>query len=195
MEPKRQEIDDLLDAALKDYSAVEPRSGLEGRVLARLQAERERPAIRAGWWLAAAAAATASVLTIAVIRPAPQPAPPASVATIPHPPIVRRATPPPVSQGTRNPNSLPDGRRTVSNNHPLDTKARAEAPPKRDQFPSPTPLSEQEQMLALFVQHFHREARLTARAQTRLLEEELRERALPPTSAETPSQDSGAEQP
>jgi hypothetical protein len=76
----------------------------------------------------------------------------------------------------------------------VETEVIGKAPAKRDQFPSPTPLSDQEQMLAFYVHQFHCEATLMARAQTRLREEETRERALPVTSRETSEVPSG-EQP
>jgi hypothetical protein len=50
-----------------------------------------------------------------------------------------------------------------------------------EQFPSPRPLSEQEIMLARFVEQFPREAAMIARAQTKLLaqEEEEMQREAP----------------
>jgi hypothetical protein len=53
------------------------------------------------------------------------------------------------------------------------------AVPKLDQFPSPRPLSEQEQILATYVAQFHDEAVLIARARKEAMErdreKELRE--------------------
>ena len=48
-------------------------------------------------------------------------------------------------------------------------------PPRLDQFPSPRPLSEQEILLARFVEQFPREAAMIATAQTRLLAQEENE--------------------
>jgi len=56
------------------------------------------------------------------------------------------------------------------------------------------PLSEQEQLLAHYVQDFGREATLMARAQTQLLEEETRERTRLAADVGT-SQDTTKEQP
>ena len=39
---KQDEFDRMLDAALAKYAAVEPRTGLEERVLANLRAEQAR---------------------------------------------------------------------------------------------------------------------------------------------------------
>ncbi len=68
-DPERK-LDAWLDEALSRYSAVEPRAGLESRVLYRLGAEKRRPARR--WWKAwAPALATAAALiivTLVVIR-------------------------------------------------------------------------------------------------------------------------------
>src|SRR5579863_3792234 len=58
-------LDPVLDAALAKYAAVEPRVGLEDRVLAHLQAERARPPVRA-WWHRSLAGAAAVVVVIAL---------------------------------------------------------------------------------------------------------------------------------
>jgi hypothetical protein len=68
-DPERK-LDAWLDETLSRYSAVEPRAGLESRVLYRLEAERRRQPRR--WWKAwAPALATAAALiivTLVVIR-------------------------------------------------------------------------------------------------------------------------------
>ncbi len=52
MDPIKREpdIDQWLDAALSQYAKAEPRAGLEGRVLATLQAERNRVGLKRNWW-------------------------------------------------------------------------------------------------------------------------------------------------
>jgi hypothetical protein len=60
-----------------------------------------------------------------------------------------------------------------------DNRILQAAAPKRDQFPSPQPLSEQEKLLASYVAHDPHHAVLIARAQAELErqdhEEEIRE--------------------
>jgi hypothetical protein len=198
MELEVHRLDELLDRALHNYGAVEPRIGLEGRVLARLQAEREKPAGGAGRWvLATTAAAAAAALGIALFRsvpPRPAPAPLPAVASIGHPPMAGSPRPPVLSQSRPKPHTLSTGYPAAgASARPLEANAIAETLPKRDRFPTPEPLSEQEQMLAIYVQQFHREATLMARAQTRLREQEMGERELPATGGET-SRDPSQEQ-
>jgi len=54
-----------LDAALATYATIEPRAGLEQRVLANLRAERQRLAAR-GWrrWPALVALAVAVLIAV-----------------------------------------------------------------------------------------------------------------------------------
>jgi hypothetical protein len=53
------------------------------------------------------------------------------------------------------------------------------ATPKRAQFPSPLPLTDQEKMLALYVRNFPEKAALMARAQTELHRQDELEMAAP----------------
>jgi hypothetical protein len=191
-------MDELLDEALKNYAAVEPRIGLEGRVLARLEAEREKPAGRAWRWVPAATAVAAAlgIALLLSVPPAQAPAPLPTVATEARLPMVGSVRPRVLSQGTRKPHRWSHGHPAINGSalRPLEAKVIAETLPKRDRFPTPAPLSDQEQMLAFYVQQFHREAILMARAQTRLREQEMGERELPATGGET-SQDPWQEQP
>src|SRR5215467_6513065 len=80
----QRQLDDLLDSALSAYSAVEPRPGLEARILARIQESERQPNLR--WWsipwLAGATAAAIAVLILGILffRP-PQKLPKAQVKT------------------------------------------------------------------------------------------------------------------
>ncbi len=62
---KQDELDRMLDAALAKYAAVEPRTGLEDRILANLRAERTRVPDRA-WWRWSVAGALAAVVVVAL---------------------------------------------------------------------------------------------------------------------------------
>ena len=59
-----EELDRVLDAALAKYAAVEPRTGLEERVLANLRSAA--PSANGTWWRWSFAAAAAAVLLIAL---------------------------------------------------------------------------------------------------------------------------------
>jgi hypothetical protein len=64
-EGKQDELDSTLDAALANYAAVEPRAGLENRVLSNLRAERSPVPDRAGWRWSVAGALIAVALALA----------------------------------------------------------------------------------------------------------------------------------
>jgi len=197
MKPDWHRMDERLDEALKRYGEVEPRSGLEGRVFRRLQAERARSA-GSRWWLpvtaaAAALAALGGALLVSV-RPDHAPAPSKIVATINHPAAAAGAQPRLDPQIQARVTPRPRTRRAAVIPDPHASERRDRPAPRLDQFPSPMPLSEQEQLLAHYVQDFGREATLMARAQTQLLEEETRERTRLAADVGT-SQDTTKEQP
>ena len=68
MDPTKREhdVDQWLDSALNQYGKAEPRTGLERRVLASLQAERNRITSRRRWWWAIGAV-VAAVAIVAVV--------------------------------------------------------------------------------------------------------------------------------
>ena len=68
MDPSQREpgVDKWLDGALSQYCNAEPRTGLESRVLANLQAERSRTASRRPWWWALGAVAAAVAIVAAL---------------------------------------------------------------------------------------------------------------------------------
>lgn len=132
-----QFVDYLLDATLERYSSVEPRTGLEGRILAGVAA-RWRSARRRNWTLALAFSALAvAAFVFAVLTPRRNPAsvaPPEQVATAQPEAVIPRASfsreLPPV-RNVQKPTAIPQRPR---------------------QFPTPAPLSEQEKLLLLYVQ-------------------------------------------
>lgn len=159
------EFDGMLDAALGKYSAVEPRAGLEGRILASLGAAPLRSPRRMWlqWALVGAVAATAVVAVLAWrSNPVPHPV----IAN--HPPVtiqerlIERANP------ALHPTSGAALAKAASMRKPAARRALAStavAHPKLDQFPSPQPLSAEEIALAKYVENFPKEARLVAQAQ------------------------------
>jgi hypothetical protein len=184
MESEKRErlIDDLLENALKHYGAAEPRAGLEDRVLAAVQAEARAEGGRVtprnwSWWPAAIACAVLllSVSAAFLVRnhhtdtSAAKNHAPAVSAPRPSPEQARGNVPEKESgkvTAKANPRGLRDG-------HPRQSGVHGPSqPPHLEQFPSPRPLSEQEILLARFVEQFPREAAMIARAQTRLLAQE-----------------------
>jgi hypothetical protein len=165
--------DEWLDAALKQCGAAEPRSGLEGRVLARIRTERVEP-ITSAWrrWPALAVAGAMLLISVAVfLRGKSGTVTPASVAN--HTPIVREET----GKTTKSPGKLRSRQAPrivahASRRH----SGEGTATPHLDQFPAPLRLSEQEKILANYIEQFPHQALLEARVQTELLREELIER-------------------
>ena len=169
MEPcGRDNLDEWLDRALREYGQAQPMAGLEGRILEHL-AERRRVASPPRWWLVfAALGALAGVLAVLWVgrhsRPGGQSRP--SMAALSHAheiespvkdnEIIRR------SQATPTPHQRTRQRRIL--------RVEVEQPltPKLDQFPSRRPLSPEEQMLKRYVREFPEDAALVAREQAQL---------------------------
>jgi hypothetical protein len=61
---EQDKIDRLLDRALGEYGENSPQAGLEGRVLARLKAETDRPRNLRWWWIAVPAMAVLVVVAL-----------------------------------------------------------------------------------------------------------------------------------
>jgi hypothetical protein len=164
----RTPLDDQLDAALAKYAAVEPRAGLEQRILANLKAQ-ERPVTNPIWWRWAAVPAVALVITMLVFWRAEKHRPeqvvqhPANPSQKSQPQIANRDTSgsqeqSPVRVAVRRPRKRASSRVTLA-------VGEASAKPKLDQFPSPQPLSQEELVLARYAAEFPAEATLVAKAQ------------------------------
>jgi len=172
----RDELDLVLDAALAKYAAVEPRAGLQERVLASLRAEQRKPQDHRWWrWGTAAALAAVVVVAIAVALRSGKPAP---VAVHQSPLPVESPRAPETQVVHREGNSVaprrPTHKAAATDAHSPEIVAAAT--PKLDVFPSPQPLSEQEKMLESFVKRYPREAVLTAEIRMEALRRDAEER-------------------
>jgi hypothetical protein len=154
------ELDRLLDAALAKYVDVDPRAGLENRIMANLRSGQSttRP-----WWRWGAAAALAAILIVLALslrsnRSHPKTANHLQVTPSQRTPSpeVRRAS------GFGSGAVRPHKSRPVLTAHALSRKTVVSEDPKLDQFPSPQPLNDQERMLALYVAQFYDEAVIVA---------------------------------
>ncbi|HKS74708.1 MAG TPA: hypothetical protein VJQ82_16005 [Terriglobales bacterium] len=154
-----QELDRWLDEALGDYADVEPRAGLENRMLARLASEKRRT-VR--WWGFALSMAVLAIVVFLWLRP--------QLESVPAPEVRWTAELPP---------PLPIERTISERQHVPPEHSRHAAHAKRERFPSPSPLTEQEKLLARFVQQFPQRAALIARAQTELYKQDQEEMARP----------------
>lgn len=182
MEPDEKErlINEWLDAGLRQYGQVEPRPGLETRILARVRAERENvPTPRWLWWPALAGLTAILLIGVGVF-----------VVRSKHSgvqsPLVKGSQAP-LEQKAPEPSEVKDSpiqqasspRIRSSIPRPARSHVAEPASARLDQFPSPQPLSEQEVILARYLEQFPREAGLMAQAQTQLTRQEMIEREAP----------------
>jgi hypothetical protein len=163
------DLDRVLDAALARYASVEPRPGLEQRVMANLSAPAPHTQ-RLLWWRWGVAAVLAIVLVVAGLA--------WKSSRTSHPAIANHAPGIGVSKDASQENSakssegMPavshaEARRVIRRRRksPESANTLIASAPKREQFPSPQPLSDEELALAHYASYFPSEARVIARAQ------------------------------
>jgi hypothetical protein len=150
-------LDEMLDAMLSAYSSVEPRPGLETRIVAGVKEQAAKSTARWGFrwtWAFAALATAALAVAVYVSRIQTHRAEP-QLATRPQQPensapvwSIRSSSPPKVTA------SHPSTRRHTT---PTARSTRPSADQviaiKQDVFPSPSPLSEQEKLLFRYLAH------------------------------------------
>jgi hypothetical protein len=169
------ELDRELDAALAKLAAVEPREGLEERILANLRTEHNRAGAHSWWRWPAVAALAVMVVAVFIALRSEKPAHDIAAYT----PAITQPNKNPGTQFTNDrrstsirPNEI-SGRRPKP--HESSRPASVPIAPKLDQFPSPQPLSEQERMLTAYVAEHHQQAVLIAQARMVELKQELAE--------------------
>jgi len=172
---KHDKLDRELDAALAKFAAVEPRTGLEERILANLRAEQGR-AIKRSWWRWPAIAALAAMILV-VVSVVWKSAKPEQNMTAQHPPVTTHVNEHVANNGGRSlvhRHAAGTGRSQVKP-QAISRQTAAVASPKLEQFPSPRPLSEQERILESYVANFPEHATLIARARTEALRRDAAE--------------------
>ena len=194
MEPKDQEnLHRWLDRALVEYGNMEPRPGLEARVLANLSAERERITVRQRWFWALTLAATAAVIILAVWMESNtglRTKPPTSLTTASEQQAQSQQRP----VETAKPDVFQQSRKIASprvHRNQAVHSLEAAAAPKLDRFPSSQPLSEQERLLLAYLNQTPKEEVMLAIAKTKS-NEDLRVKDLEIQSLEneTPASES-----
>jgi hypothetical protein len=168
------ESDRALDAALAEYTSVEPRAGLEERILANLRAA-DSPTIARRWWNWRIAAVVAATLIIAVSLVARwnRASQPPTVVQRPH---VKEA---PIAPQVANRENSVASQKKLPRHRGVRTQPQQEivaVDPKLDVFPSPLPLSEQEKILSLYVEKYPEHAALVAEARMDALRQQAEER-------------------
>ena len=171
-------LDQLLDASLARYAQVEPRPGLEERLLAGVRAEPSRPLWWRWAWLPATAGAVALIVVGAlVLSERREPTPPASR-------VARTAeAPTAVAPSPAVKETVPGAPAKTTPRATRPTPASLAALPRRQEFPSPSPLSEQEQLLLRYVQQTPKEEVLTAAARDPLQPLAIEPLVIPPLPA------------
>jgi len=169
-------LDNLLDSGLKQYCQVLPRTGLETRVLVNLRAAQgDRGARPRTWWAIAvtvALCAFAACVLFMIRTPSNNPAlglPPSAIDTTSQRQLGPVATNPVPASTLSAGSKLGTGVRSRSR------VALVSVQPRLEQFPSPAPLSEQEEMLVRYIRERPHEAALLARAQAELLKQDLQQ--------------------
>jgi hypothetical protein len=171
-------LDRRIDAALKEYGAAEPRSGLAERILANLRTESMRSA---GWhwrnWPTIAVLSTA-VMLVAIFLARHLGEPTGAIVAHRSPTAMTNSAAGQVASDGTSSRAAPKS--PVRNKEKFGSSARRGGPekaaaPKLDVFPSPLPLSEQEKMLASYVSEYPKEAALVAQARTEALQRDMEE--------------------
>ncbi len=178
-------LDRQLDAALAKYATVEPRAGLEGRILANLGAQRATSGAK-GWWRWASVGAVALlmlVLGVALLRRTERAA---IVTTGDH--VVQQSQEIQTAHSLIGP-ALPAkpvaSVRTGKARPPHHTTPVVATAARMPEFPSPAPLTEQEKILAQYVAKYPEHAALIAEARTEELHRDEEEMAEPMISDES----------
>jgi hypothetical protein len=177
------DLDRALDEALAKYAVVEPRSGLENRVIANLRAERARVPQRV-WWRWSVAGAVAAVIVVLLAwrslsgqRIANHPsnsAPAISAAGVEATGLGGELE---VAKDDAHPLAPGPSEKIVRGR--WHATAVTSAIPKLDRFPSPQPLSEQEKLLENYVAKYPERAVLLARARLEALQRDQLEEMNP----------------
>lgn len=186
-----EQADGELDDALAKYARVAPRAGLEERILANLRAEQARVPDHARWRWSVAIVLAAVVVAALVVgwRTGKSSRPlmvnhPSMSAPDPNDPRPKVAA----NDGAKQLHAAGQvSKRAATHRSPRPTVVAA-VNPKLDQFPSPQPLSEQEEILASYVAQFHAQAVLIARVANQELQ---RDRAELIENAQGPSGSAG----
>ena len=177
-----QALDRDLDMALAKYAAVEPRAGLNERILANLTAERAQAAVR-GWYWPKVAVLVATVAIVVAASIAWRSWKPGGGIAARHPSNwVREVPRPQTGSGTggervrQQASASPKKRRGPGiRDYGPRVPLVVGAEPRLEQFPSRRPLSDQEKILANYVAKYPEHAILIAQARAEALRRDAAE--------------------
>jgi len=148
-----KQIDEMLDSLLASYSSVEPRPGLETRILANLRDPERIKESREWWqlkwiWVGAATATAAIIIAAVLINGGQHFAPPTNV-------MVKTSQPAPQPGMQSHMPVAHEEAAMIHHHHPPLPKQKQNATLALNErptvFPTPTPLSEQEKLLLSYL--------------------------------------------
>lgn len=178
LDNRNRSADEWLDIALKNYGDAEPRSGLEGSVMATLRSERNRiTGSRWNLWPALAGAAVLVILGASIVLVRGHRTKPVVVVT-------RQTSPPVEKTSALRPTSFASAQKPTHSQTSARSTENIRGSPHLSQFPSPQPLNEQEEILARYVRENTQEAVLLAEARAELLKKDSMEFQGPTNPAE-----------
>ncbi len=195
----REERDRLaeqfLDKALARYGDVEPRPGLEARILAKLQ-DADSASARPwhGWrWAAVAAAVVVIAIGVHFLRTTQKAGPSNSASSVA--PVVKAPTPKATTDVAKatgiSPQRTRGTQRARNPQAARSTRTRAEGDgnaPRLAQFPAPGPLSQQEHLLISYLQRTPREEIITVVNENETFNKELQRRVREAEEMRTPTE-------
>lgn len=147
---KEKQLDELLDSVLSQYSAMEPRPGLETRIMALIAesgSARSRRVVLRWLWTGAAATALAAIVVFGFFaRPAMRTQPsPNSARTQPGPSV----SPAPTAKAT--PERIQSRHIRTAQRTSAAVRKVSRVEVRQPVFPTPVPLSEQEILLLRYL--------------------------------------------
>lgn len=169
----KDRMDCWLDSALKQYGDVEPRIGLERRIMANLEA-RTHSVARRYWLLALASIAVVCVSASAIWRMEIRQPLPSNISKLSPPSSIIEPNSETGSISLPQPRKHP-ARVAIRPRQHIEMHSAHSAHPQN--FPSRSPLSERELALARYAATFPREAELIAEQQ-QIFEEEVQKAQL-----------------
>ena len=166
----KERVDAWLDGALKQYGEAEPRAGLEGRITANLQAASAHVTEKRNWWLVWVTVAASIAITGAIFIASGDKDAQKKAVAVQQSPVTEAKTPVAANTAPVVPVSTSSRPRRRQAMRVVRTSE-----PRRAQFPTPRPLTEQEQMLVSYVEEQPEEAKQVAQAQAELSRRDLAE--------------------
>ncbi|MDD5542949.1 MAG: hypothetical protein PHX83_07210 [Acidobacteriia bacterium] len=169
MNPEEREriADGLIDEGLAHHSPVEPRPGLERRILANLAGQKPAWTWPRWAWAAASVALISAAVLFAFFIHRPQIPQHSTQAALEKPASPVTPLEPPMAPQKK---TIPPGR-SIRVRALQNIVNKPSFQPRLAQFPSPTPLSEQEQLLVQFLNQHHDAAVEFAKIQNQPMED------------------------